>query len=137
MIKILRINSLNEIKNETLHRQAERAHVGRSQEFIALYDENEAGLLSYEDWHNKLEGFIYEIYVLPEFRNKGIGSLLLSHAEKNAIHHQCTRIILKPFSLDRETKTSTLINWYKRNGYQHDVTNHEKLIKKLLLIRKA
>ncbi|MRH43405.1 GNAT family N-acetyltransferase [Aquibacillus halophilus] len=32
-----------------------------------------------EQWH----GFIYELYVLPEYRKRGIGKLLLQHSIKN------------------------------------------------------
>ncbi|MFW2161514.1 GNAT family N-acetyltransferase [Acinetobacter beijerinckii] len=50
---------------------------GGSQTFIMRIDGEEAAFLSYEDWSEKYIGFIYEIYVLPEYRYQGIEELLL------------------------------------------------------------
>lgn len=133
MIKILKVTSHNKIENQTLRQRAKRARGGRSNEFIALLDDNEAGLLSYDYRNEAFEVFIYEIYVLPEFRNKGIGSQMLAHAEKKAIQLQCLKVKLEPFPLDKETKQTSLINWYKDNGYIYEERNQESLVKHLAI----
>ncbi len=78
---------------------------------------DEAGLLSYEDWSHQALGFIYEIFVLPEFRQQGIGAILLSYAENHAFQLSCTHIRLKPYPLDQKTDRERLLAWYTKNGY--------------------
>lgn len=115
--KILKIDSINALKSPVLCERAKRAHGGRSQEFVMTANEHEAGLLSYEDWSDQAVGFIYEIFVLPEFRQQRIGAILLSYSENHALQLRCTHIRLKPYPLDEETDPERLVAWYKKNGY--------------------
>lgn len=117
MYTILSINSCNDIGNKILYHRANRAQGGRSQTFIIKIDGEEAAFLSYEDWSEKYIGFIYEIYVLPEYRYQGIGGILLSYAESKACELKCRYIKLKPYPLDEKTDKDRLIAWYKKNGY--------------------
>lgn len=117
MRKVLRIDCIDVLKSPILCERAKRAHGGRSQEFVMMANGREAGLLSYEDWSHQAVGFIYEIFVLPEFRQQGVGALLLSYAENHALQLRCTHIRLKPYPLDQETDPNFLIVWYTKNGY--------------------
>lgn len=117
MHRFLNVEPVNALKNPILSERAKRAHGGRSQEFVAVVNGEEAGLLSYEDWSHQSVGFIYEIFVLPKFRQQGIGELLLSYAESQALRLHCTYIRLKPYPLDKETERERLVAWYTKNSY--------------------
>lgn len=47
------------------------------------------GMLSYEDRSDTALAFIYEIFVLPRFRERGVAAMLLSHAEAFAVRQRC------------------------------------------------
>lgn len=99
--------------------------------YIARLDEYEAGFLCYDDWSDQSNGFIYEIFVLPEYRNHGIGRSLLSHSEQLAKSLHCKSIRLEPHAFDHTIDLSCLISWYTRNGYAtmpDDTTKMEKLL---------
>ncbi|WP_282354623.1 GNAT family N-acetyltransferase [Pseudomonas sp. PS01303] len=117
MREVLKIDSIGALKSPVLCERAERAHGGRSQEFVMVVNMHEAGLLSYDDWSHQAVGFISEIFVLPEFRQQGIGALLLSYAENHALQLRCTHIRLKPYPLDQETDSERLVAWYTKNDY--------------------
>jgi len=134
MRKILQINSFDLLKNNIIRDRIMRAHGGRSQEFVAVVDQIEAGFLSYEDWSDMSAGFIYEIFVLPEYRQKGIGELLLSYAENHARKLRCTTLCLKPYTLDSQTNQDRLVHWYVKNGYVKKHEEPEKMEKYLSLI---
>ena len=85
MIEVNQVSNLNEIQNSTIRSRAERAQSRRTLEFIAKCDGLESAFLSFEDWSDKSLGFIYEIYVLPEFRNQNLGGALLQKAEKSRL----------------------------------------------------
>lgn len=131
MRAILKIDSIDTLNNPTLRERAKRAHGGRSKEFIMTINGHEAGLLSYEDWSHQTTGFICEIYVLPEFRQHGIGATLLSYAENYALQLRCTRIRLNPYPLDQETNKERLIAWYTKNSYFQKCDEPEVMEKSL------
>ena len=131
MIIVVEVHVLNEVANETLSYRAKRASSGRSSEFIALLNGVECGLLSYEDWSDREEGFVYEIYVLSDFRKQGIGTALLSHAEDLAIKTGCTKIRLDARALDRETNQESLLSWYQDQGYIQESDGVEQMEKSL------
>jgi GNAT superfamily N-acetyltransferase len=116
-IEITLVASVNALKNNFLRERAVRAHGGRSLEFVAFLDGEEAGFLSYEDWPDRSQGFIFEVLVLPSFRQQGIGQSLLLHAEKYATDQGRKTLKLKPYALDQATDTIRLISWYKQVGY--------------------
>lgn len=117
MLVISIVNGPTDLQDAILRERASRSHGGRSCEFAAIVDGQEAGFLSYEDWIERSFGFIYEIYVLPLFRRQGIGEALLKHGEKYALQLGCSLVQLKPYALDQEPSTEQLIDWYRRAGY--------------------
>lgn len=127
-VDILQIQ-LNKVKNKELLERAIRARGGRSTEYIVLIDKVEVALLSYDDWSDRSEGFIYEIFVLAGHRNNGIGSLLLKFAEKKALELNCTKIILEPQPFDHTVNFSFLVSWYSKNGYQQCSLNSNRMFK--------
>jgi GNAT superfamily N-acetyltransferase len=131
MLNITKIAGPEAILDNTLKERAVRAHAGRSSEFIALVNGAEAGFLSYEDWSDQASAFVYEIFVLPPFRRRSIGSVLLSHAERHAIDLNCNRIRLKPHALDQEPSLSRLREWYASLGYKA-ITDDQEHMEKVL-----
>jgi len=129
VIEINQVKNLNEIQNGTLRTRAERAQSGRALEFIAKCDDLESAFLSFEDWSDKSLGFIYEIYVLPEFRNKSLGGSLLKKAEDVAIKLGCTKLQLDVHAFDRTLDKSSLYSWYSEKGYIRASSNSERMEK--------
>lgn len=117
MFAISKIPSPDCLQNVILRDRAVHGHCGRSQEFIALVDGEEVGLLSYEDWSERASAFVYEIFVLPPYRMKGLGSALLAYAEKIAVQLNCDHIRLKPHALAEEPDQNRLKAWYASHGY--------------------
>lgn len=117
MAKIVEINSSHEIKNEVLHERYLKGKSPKTRDFIVSLDGTEAGLLIYEDW-GKPEGFIFEIFVLKMFRKHGIGSWILSEAERIAADLSHAKIRLDARSLDLDEQShEELATWYQRKGY--------------------
>ncbi|MBH0000838.1 GNAT family N-acetyltransferase [Pseudoalteromonas sp. NSLLW24] len=129
MIEVNKINNLNQIQNGTLRTRAERAQSGRTLEFIAKCDGLESAFLSFEDWSDKSLGFIYEIYVLPEFRNQSLGGSLLHKAEEVAIKLGCTKLQLDVHAFDRTLDKGALYSWYSEKGYVRVGSNSERMEK--------
>lgn len=131
MLEISKLPHPNDLQSMILRERIERGHCCRSQEFLALMNGEEAGLLSYEDWRDKAFGFIYEIFVLLPFRQQGVGASLLSQAEHYACQLDCKSIRLKPYALDQETDQSRLRAWYTKMGYRQTKDNPEHIEKHL------
>jgi GNAT superfamily N-acetyltransferase len=128
---IVKTHAPNETRDEVLGNRAKRASSGRSTEFVAVVNGVESGLLSYEDWSRDKVGFIYEIFVLPDFRAQGIGTALLLYAEDLAIHLGCTKIRLNARALDDQTNQEGLVLWYVGKGYIQKSDSAEQMEKNL------
>lgn len=113
-----------------------RAHSGRSKEFVARVDGEKVGYLSYEDWQDRSQVFIYEVFILPAFRRQGIAALLLRHAEGIAIQLHCKSVRLKPYALDQEPDTSRLITWYLSVCYS-STSDQPEVLEKWFVIPKS
>lgn len=119
------------LRSQTLRDRIDRGHASRSIEFLATVDSEEAGFLSYEDRSDERLGFIYEIFVLPSFRNRGVGIYLLSQAEQFATQLNCNVARLKSYALDHETDPDRLTAWYTKAGYLPIADDPEHLQKQL------
>ena len=132
MLEILKLPSPNNgLRNNTLRERLESARCGRSQEFLALLNEEEVGILSYEDWSDQSFGFIYLIFVLPSFRQQGVGASLLAKAEHYALQLNCNSVRLKPYALDDVTDQHLLQAWYTSMDYSQTTDNPEHVEKRL------
>lgn len=131
LLKINKINSLSEVKDSTIQYRAKRAKSGWSQEYVARVEEAEAAFLSFEYGSDKSSGFIYEIFVLPDFRKQGIGTELLSYAESLAIDLNCSVVRLEPYALDELVNLEFLVSWYRKKGYEYMTNDTEKMEKTL------
>jgi GNAT superfamily N-acetyltransferase len=63
---------------------------------------------------------IEEVFVTRKFRNTGLGSRLLSFAEKTACTLGFRSVELRPFSTDPLVSDIKLQEWYTKRGYQPD-----------------
>ncbi|WP_271103857.1 GNAT family N-acetyltransferase [Pseudomonas tohonis] len=129
MLSIIEIKNSDSISNFKLRELAERAKNGRSLLYIAKTGTLEVGFLCYDDWSDQGSGFIYEIFVLPEFRNQGVGLALLQYSENLAHRLKCTSVRLEPHAFDGTIDLNWLISWYKKQGYTPMRNDHNKLEK--------
>jgi len=134
VIEVNQVNNLNKIQSSTIRSRAERAQSGRTLAYIAKCDGIESAFLSFEDWSDRSLGFIYEIYVLPEFRNQSLGCALLQKAEEVAINLGCTKLQLDVHPFDRTIDKNALFSWYSNQGYVKASNSSERMEK--LLSRK-
>lgn len=126
-------SSPEEVQDPLLRYRAQRGHGGRSLEFVAVDQGVEMGMLSYEDRSDAALAFVYEIFVLTQFRKKGVATMLLSHAEAFAIRQQCQVVRLEPRPLDEAPDLSQLESWYARAGYLRSAEYPELMEKSLLI----
>lgn len=119
------------VSDPVLRDRADRAKNHRSRNFIAKLNQHEVGFLCYEDWSEQFNGFIYEIYVLPAYREQGIGNRLLSHAEELARSLGHTSIRLEPRNFDQTVTQDLLRSWYASKGYVPMSDDSSKLEKAL------
>lgn len=120
---------VDDLKSVTLRERVKKAHIIRSKEFLATEDGEEVGFVSYEDWGNNEPGFIYEIFVLPSFRRKGVGKLLLAHAENYAFQMGCKFVRLKPYTLNEDFDQNLLVDWYSKEGYSFIPGDQDHMLK--------
>ena len=117
MLKLKTISAPQEINSAALQERYNKGSSPKTHDFIAMSDDAEAGLLIYEDWGH-LEGFIYEIFVLSNFRKRGIGNWILSRAEDIAAGFGHTKIRLDARTLDQHQMShNDLATWYQSKGY--------------------
>jgi ribosomal protein S18 acetylase RimI-like enzyme len=87
-----------------------------------LMQQPNAVILKYEE-QNTISGCVYlkkednKLYlgmltVSPQLQNKGIGKILLTAAEQEAVKRNCTAVFMSVISIRTE-----LIDWYKKHGY--------------------
>jgi GNAT superfamily N-acetyltransferase len=136
LLAIIEITISTFVTNSMLRGLAEGAKNGRSRMFIAKISECDVGFLCYDNWSDKSLGFIYELFVLPEYRGRGIGSKLLSYSEELAKSLHCESIRLEPRPFDRTIDSSWLISWYIGKGYM-SIPNDPAKMEKLLVTKEA
>lgn len=118
MFEITEFTQPTELGNDFIRVRAILARVDRSRQFLARLNEREAGYLSYDDRSNIKTGVIYELFVLPEFRQQGVGSRLVSFAEDLALSLKCSRMRLSPTPFDQSVSQAQLNSWYMKRGYR-------------------
>ncbi len=63
---------------------------------------------------------VEEVFISRKFRNTGLGSRLLSFAEKTACALGFRSVELRPFSTDPMVPDTKLREWYIKRGYRPD-----------------
>lgn len=129
MIEVVRIDDPSVMQNQILQERVIRGRNGNTQEFLILREDIVAGLLIYEGGRRQHD-FIYEIFVLQEFRGCGIGAWALAYGEQIAVRFgkAGVRLIARALSLD-SLSDDDLIAWYGRRGYVQSATESGMLEK--------
>jgi ribosomal protein S18 acetylase RimI-like enzyme len=99
--------------------------------FLLLQNKQEVGYLSFDLWPSENYIVLYELYILSEFRRKGIGTTVLNKAEKIGIDLGNSLILLKPEPLSADITKTDLINWYIKIGYSPWTENPKLFAKKI------
>lgn len=131
MLQVIKVDSANPVRNHLIRDLAKRAKNGFSSEFVFVQDGVEVAFLSYENNPRYPSAFIYEIYVVCEFRKQGLGNEILAYAESLAEKDGKSAIRLEPHAFDRSLDKDVLIAWYTKKGYSwvtEDAEKMEKLI---------
>lgn len=88
---------------------------------LMTYEDKEIGFIIYQidssnsDWNEREgQGFIREFYIEKEYRNKGLGSLLLKNAESKLKKLGATSIYLT------SGNNSKTIQFYESRGYENE-----------------
>ncbi len=134
MIEISRIDRSDKIQGITLRERAESGSSIRTSLFLAMSDGSEAGLVLYEDWSERRLAYVYEIFVLPQFRRCRIGHLLLSYCEARALALDCRTIRLKARPLSSFPDTDRLMAWYTSCGYRPMPNSTNELEKRIMVV---
>ncbi len=106
-----------ELKNQSLQERAQQAKVVRSRQFVAHENEIEVAYLSFDNRSDINTGVLYEILVLPQYRNHGLGTVLVSFAEGIARSIGCACLRLSPRAFDASVDQNWLESWYSKQGY--------------------
>lgn len=134
VLSITESKNSNLISSSILRKLAGRAKNGRSRNYIAKIDECEAGFLCYDDWSDQRSGFIYEIFVFPEYRGQGVGQSLVLYSEELAKSLSCKLIRLEPRAFDYTVNFNWLVSWCQRQGYSPMPNDPNKMEKVLVAI---
>jgi ribosomal protein S18 acetylase RimI-like enzyme len=118
-IGVVAISSPSHLASSILRGRAERAARPNARQFAARIDDKEAGYLSFEDRPDLALGVIYEVFVLSEFRSRGIGSALIRFGEDLARQAGYRRVRLYPRPTDDDVYEDRLVAGYARRGYRH------------------
>jgi len=105
------------MEDDLLRVRATGARVARSRQFLARCNDEEAGYLSFDHRADIDTGVVYDLFVLPQFRERGIGSQLVVFAEDLARALHCSRTRLSPRAFDASVDQTWLEAWYAKKGY--------------------
>jgi GNAT superfamily N-acetyltransferase len=117
MVTITEFSNPAELTDESLRERARQAKVLRSRQFVARENEVEVAYLSFDDRSDIDTGVLYEVLVLPHYRNRGLGKELIGFAERIACSIGCTRMRLSPRAFDTSVNQTWLESWYLTQGY--------------------
>lgn len=123
--EIVEIVDSRTVANDSLRDRAVCSSRGRYTRHYVLYDQgSEVAFLSVDPRPDLNLLVIYEIFVVPEIRHRGMGTRALLAAENLARHDDLPRVRLVPKALgyppgdQRDRETANLIAWYERHGYR-------------------
>lgn len=120
---------LNLVSEEDQLRLNQKIHIHfKEDDFDYYLDDDEIDTI-----YNNNICLIKSIIIHPNFRNKGIGKLVLENIIPRYIH-QCGLFVLKPFPIECEEKTNGEINWdksYLGNEKDKKISDLNKFYKKL------
>ena len=129
-LKFIPIDNPGEIHNSSIRDRALQSKRSFSIQYIALFDRQEAGFLSFDNKSHVGIGVVYEIYILSEYRRKGIGTKLLELGEELARKYKCKKIVVCPVPFDGTITEDILVLWYRKHGYNWSTDETGEMEKK-------
>jgi GNAT superfamily N-acetyltransferase len=124
-VQIIEVADSHAVVNDALRDRAVHSSRGHYTKHHLVYDRgSEVAFLSLDPRPDLNLLVIYEIFVVPEIRSRGIGTRVLLAAEKLARDTGFPRVRLIPRALgyppgdERDRETAKLIEWYERHGYR-------------------
>ena len=131
-IYISKVADIDNINNQKIKERALQSPESPVTKHYIAYDGNEEiGFLSLDITENEDYLVLYEIYIEPSLRNKGIGTTLLKLIEHKAKELNYKQIYLRPEPLDKDLSRDQLIDWYVKKGYKHRPDVNEELYKRI------
>jgi len=117
-LEFVKLVSKKQIRSPELRRRA-KTFPGRKidHRYLVRRNAKEVGFLWYLAFPGNKYLKVHEMYLLKEFRGRGIGLHLIRHAERLATHHKYEGLILAAVPLDPKIDTEWLIAWYKKHGF--------------------
>jgi len=114
----------------------ERARIGGkaqcTRQYAAHENGQEIGLLVLVLCPDREFAFLYEIFVLKQFRDRGIGSRLLAAAEMFVKKKGYQRMYVDAIPLEHDYSEKDLVAWYAKYGYEPRGHRPNELAKELI-----
>jgi GNAT superfamily N-acetyltransferase len=114
---------LPQLRSITRHRS------GISKCLLAKIEQEEVGIMIVDLYDPPFPLFIYYMYVVPNFRNQGIGSKLLRFAEGMASKRGNPSIALQPDEIEQGFSIQALRSWYTKRGYSDRESDPKRMAK--------
>lgn len=136
-IEIQEIQSADKIRSTVLRERAKPCGARITRCFIAACNGIEVAFIALDCWRVPQPLVLYELYVDPKVRNRGIGSRVLAEVEVLATRMGYTKLLLRPKPLDDTYSRPELVEWYQRRGYDWSDEECEELQKHLCPLGRA
>ena len=99
--------------------------------YRALCGGREVAFVALDRWPELDQIVLYELFVLKHLRRQGFGRAVLSEVECAALREGFLAVRLSPRPLDYDISAQTLIEWYRRHGYQIDPSVPSEMEKRI------
>ena len=123
-LNVVPIGKPSDVSSPILRDRAALAARPNARQHVARVRDQEAGYLSFDDWPDQARGVIYEVFVLAQYRSRGVGSTLLRFAEDLARRAGYSRVWLYPSPIDDGISKARLVEGYERSGYGFRPNSH-------------
>lgn len=117
-----------DIKSHRL-RSITHHRLGISKCLVAKIEQEEVAIMIVDLYDPPFPLFIYYMYVVPNFRNQGIGSELLRFAENMAFKRGNPSVALQPHEIEQGFSIQALRSWYTKRGYSDRESDPKRMAK--------
>lgn len=118
MIQVVELGADDRCNDAALQaRMSQSTKARHTHHYVVMEDESEVAFIALDQIPGVEYLVLYEIFVRPDCRGKGLGSRLLHEVEGVARRLGYKKITLSPWPLDEDYPEEKLIAWYKRHGY--------------------
>lgn len=98
-------------------------------QYLILRDGREVAFVSLDHFPHSTDIVIFEIFVDPPCRKRGIGTAIMRELELLAARRGCTKLVLCPQPLDSSVTRQALVRWYEGLGYRRSTQSHDVMEK--------